>query len=176
MPEKLALSPTLAFFTPSLRSPASSILHNRSCEKTGGRRVIAIMVHSRRKEKTMNARMMCAAAGLLAPLALAFPATAMAQGPVSYEEQLAKVEDQLVYHAPIAGIQNNYWFDYQTDLAEARHELTKDLRGSSDAEDNRDAWEEYRAELADARGDYAKEMAEKGYRTGQVRVLTDTGR
>ncbi|WP_420144803.1 hypothetical protein [Sphingobium sp.] len=105
------------------------------------------------------------------------PAVAIAQeGPVSYEEQLAQVEDQLVYQAPIAGVENDYWFNYQTDLAEARKELTKDLRGSSDAEDNRDAWEEYRAELADARGDYAKEMAEKGYPVGEVRVLTDNGR
>ncbi len=107
------------------------------------------------------------------------PAVALAQspeGPVSYEEQLAQVEDQLVYQAPIAGVQNDYWFNYQTDLAEARKDLTKDLRRSSDAEDNRDAWEEYRAELADARGDYAKEMAEKGYPTGEVRVLEGAGR
>ena len=103
-------------------------------------------------------------------------ALAQGEGPVSYEEQLARVEVELAYQAPIAGVENDYWFNYQTDLAEARKELTKDLRGSSDAEDNRDAWEEYRAELADARGDYAKEMAEKGYPVGQVRVLTDTGR
>src|SRR3546814_14589672 len=37
----------------------------------------------------------------------------------------------------------------------------------NDAEDERDAWDEYRAELADARRDYAKEMREKGYRSGQ---------
>ncbi len=107
------------------------------------------------------------------------PVAALAQspeGPVSYEEQLAQVEDQLVYQAPIAGVENDYWFNYQTDLAEARKKLTKDLRGSSDAEDNRDAWEEYRAELADARGDYAKEMAEKGYPVGEVRVLPAAGR
>lgn len=105
------------------------------------------------------------------------PAAVLAQeGQVSYEEQLAQVETQLVYQAPIAGVQNNYWFNYQTDLAEARKELTSDLHGSSDAEDNRDAWDEYRAELADARGDYAKEMAEKGYPVGEVRVLTDNGR
>jgi hypothetical protein len=97
-------------------------------------------------------------------------------GPVSYEEHLAAVEVELAYQAPIAQVENNYWFDYQTDLAEARKELTKDLRGASDAEDNRDAWEEYRAELADARGDYAKQMAEKGYPIGEVRVLEDAGR
>lgn len=114
------------------------------------------------------------------------PLAAMAQpaprGPapgvpaVSYEEQLASVESQLTYQAPIAGVENKYWFHYQTDLAEARKELTTDLRHSTDAEDNRDAWEEYRTELADARGDYAKEMAEKGYPIGEVRVLEGTGR
>jgi hypothetical protein len=120
---------------------------------------------------------MFAAAALLGSTTLALPVAAIAQGPVvSYEEQLAKVEDQLTYQAPIAGVENNYWFNYQTDLAEARKELTKDLRHATDAEDNRDAWDEYRAELADARGDYAKEMAEKGYPVGEVRVLTDNGR
>jgi hypothetical protein len=112
----------------------------------------------------------------LALLGLAATPAFAQEGPVSYEEQLAQVETQLVYQAPIAGVENDYWFDYQTDIAEARQELTKDLRGASDAEDNRDAWEEYRAELADARGDYAKEMAEKGYPIGQVRVLSDTSR
>ncbi len=119
-------------------------------------------------------RMIFAAAALMGMTATA--ALAQGEGPVSYEEQLARVEVDLTYQAPIAGVENNYWFNYQTDLAEARKELTKDLRGASDAEDNRDAWEEYRAELADARGDYAKEMAEKGYPIGEVRVLTDTGR
>ncbi|RYM10525.1 hypothetical protein [Sphingobium cupriresistens] len=109
-------------------------------------------------------------------LAMAPAAVQAQEGPVSYEEQLAQVETQLVYQGPIAGVENDYWFNYQTDLAEARKELTGDLRGSSDAEDNRDAWEEFRAELADARGDYAKEMAEKGYPVGEVRVLTDNGR
>ena len=119
------------------------------------------------------------AAALLGLTPAMMSASALAQSPeghVSYEEQLAQVEDQLVYQGPIAGVENDYWFNYQTDLAEARKELTKDLRGSSDAEDNRDAWEEYRAELADARGDYAKEMAEKGYPVGQVRVLAANGR
>ena len=119
------------------------------------------------------------AAALLGLAPAILPAGAAAQspeGPISYEEQLAQVEDQLVYQTPIAGVENDYWFNYQTDLAEARKELTKDLRRSSDAEDNREAWDEYRAELADARGDYAKEMAEKGYPIGQVRVLANNGR
>ena len=103
-------------------------------------------------------------------------ASPRSDGPISYEEHLAAVEVELAYQEPIAAVENKYWFDYQTDLAEAKTELIKDLDQSSDAEDNRDAWEEYRAELADARGDYAKEMAEKGYPIGQVRVLGEAGR
>ena len=90
--------------------------------------------------------------------------------PVSYEEQLARAESRGVMRAPIAGVENNAWFDYRTDIDEARVELKKDLRASTDAEDERDAWDEYRTELADARHDYVKEMREKGYRPGQVRV------
>ncbi len=52
-------------------------------------------------------------------------------------------------------------------MAEALHELKKDL---AEREDRRDAWGEYRTELADARADYAREMREKGHRTGQVRI------
>lgn len=101
----------------------------------------------------------------------ALPASAMPHGqPISYEEQLAGVEADMALATPIAGVQNNAWFNYQTDLAEARKELANDLRGASDAEDERDAWDEYRTELADARHDYVKEMREKGYRPGQVRV------
>lgn len=103
-------------------------------------------------------------------------ATPQVEGMVSYEEQLAAVEVDLALREPIAQIENNHWFDYQTDLAEAKKELIKDLRQATDAEDNRDAWDEYRAELADARGDYAKEMAEKGYPLGQVRVVGEAGR
>lgn len=97
------------------------------------------------------------------------PAAANAS-PTSYEEQLARAESRTTLEAPIAGVENNAWFDYQTDIAEARKELKKDLRASTDAEDERDAWDEYRTELADARHDYVKEMREKGYRPGEVRV------
>ncbi|WP_022684146.1 hypothetical protein [Sphingobium bisphenolivorans] len=104
-------------------------------------------------------------------LAPAVPAAAQPHGqPISYEEQRAAREADMTLRAPIAGVQNNAWFNYRTDLAEARKELVNDLRGSSDAEDERDAWDEYRTELADARHDYVKEMREKGYRPGQVRV------
>ncbi|APL95342.1 hypothetical protein EWH08_10220 [Sphingobium indicum] len=110
-------------------------------------------------------------AGALAMIAMApLSATAMPHGAMSYEERLAAMEDDMTLPAPIAGVQNKYWFNYRTDVAEARKELAHDLRHATDAEDERDAWDEYRAELADARRDYAKEMREKGYRSGQVRV------
>ncbi|AMK21963.1 hypothetical protein VVT58_10960 [Sphingobium sp. SJ10-10] len=110
-------------------------------------------------------------ASALAILAMA-PVSAMAApyGAMSYEERLAAAEDDMTLPAPIAGVQNKYWFNYRTDLAEARKELAHDLRHATDAEDERDAWDEYRIELADARHDYVKEMREKGYRPGQVRV------
>lgn len=116
-------------------------------------------------------RLISATALLMALVAATTPAMAAHnQRAVSYEEELAAQEDDLVLDRPIAGISNNLWFDYQTDVAEARHELKKDLDDVTDSEDRRDAWDEYRTELADARADYAKEMKEKGYRTGQVRI------
>lgn len=71
---------------------------------------------------------------------------------------------------PIAGVENNYWFDYVTDIREAEHELKKDLARATDDEDRRDAMEEYRNEIADANKDYKKEMKEKGYNVGRVTV------
>ncbi|MEP2103696.1 MAG: hypothetical protein ABJP02_16315 [Parasphingorhabdus sp.] len=71
---------------------------------------------------------------------------------------------------PIADVQNNYWFDYVSDIREAEHELKKDLARATDDEDRADAMEEYRNEIADANKDYKKEMREKGYRVGRVTV------
>lgn len=108
-------------------------------------------------------------------LSALLPAAAMAApygARASYEEELARAESRGTLTMPIAGVENNAWFDYQTDIDEARTELKKDLRAATDAEDERDAWDEYRTELADARHDYVKEMKEKGYRTGQVRVYS----
>lgn len=69
---------------------------------------------------------------------------------------------------PIAGKYNNLWYDYRTDVLEAEHELTKDLRGADDQDDRDRAYKEYVGELTDAKKDYAKEMAERGYRRGEV--------
>ncbi len=73
---------------------------------------------------------------------------------------------------PIAGVRNNYWYDYLSDVQEAENELRKDLDDAKDAKDRRQAWKEYNHELADARKDYRKEMIEKGYiRKGRVTVF-----
>ena len=64
---------------------------------------------------------------------------------------------------PFAGVYNNYWYDYRSDVEEAENELRKDLRRAKTAQDRREAWAEYNQELRDARKDYAKEMRERGF-------------
>ncbi|MGYP003380697195 len=77
-----------------------------------------------------------------------------------------------ILDSPIAGVRNNYWYDYRSDIEEAESELRKDLRRAKSRQDNREAWAEYNRELRDARSDYRKEMIEKGYilRRGVVTV------
>ncbi|RDV07807.1 hypothetical protein DXH95_02700 [Sphingorhabdus pulchriflava] len=77
-----------------------------------------------------------------------------------------------ILDAPIAGVRNNYWYDYRSDVEEAESELRKDLRRAKSRQDKREAWAEYNRELRDARSDYRKEMIEKGYilRRGVVTV------
>ena len=80
-------------------------------------------------------------------------------------------EDTTVIRSePIAGIYNKPWYAYLADIREAEQELGSDLRGATDAEDQRDAWEEYHHELVDADKDYVKEMRERGYRAGRVTI------
>lgn len=71
---------------------------------------------------------------------------------------------------PIGDVPDDYWYDYLADIREAEHELQKDLRRATDAEDRRDALDEYRTEIADANKDYKKEMRERGYRVGRVTI------
>lgn len=98
-------------------------------------------------------------------LALGFGAAIPAQGhpgPGSHAR---------IMKAPYAGVRNNYWYDYQSDVLEAENELRKDLRRAKTAQDRREAWAEYNGEIKDARKDYAKEMVERGYiRRGRVTV------
>jgi hypothetical protein len=72
--------------------------------------------------------------------------------------------------APIAGVYNQYWYNYKADILEAEKELVSDLRHSTDREDRWDAWDEWSNEVIDADKDYTKEMRKKGYRTGRVTV------
>jgi hypothetical protein len=119
----------------------------------------------------MRTTLILAASLSAAALSAAMPAFAapLSRGEaVPYERQRAEQEEGLVLTAPFANVNNDYWYNYETDVREARHELAKDLAGASDSEDERDAWDEYRQELADARHDYAKEMREKGYPVGAV--------
>ncbi|PEQ13313.1 hypothetical protein B2G71_07705 [Novosphingobium sp. PC22D] len=104
----------------------------------------------------------------VAALALA-PATAMAI-PMLYEEQLAHSEETRIIRYPIAGIENQWWFNYRSNVGEARKELASDLKRASDTEDKRDAWDEYAGELKDERVDYVKKMQKKGYPVGEVYV------
>lgn len=101
---------------------------------------------------------------------LAISTAATAAMPILYEEARAREEEQLIMTAPIAGIENNLWFDYRIDVTEAQKELTSDLRRASDTEDLRDAWEEYGTELAHERKDYIHDMGKRGYRMGTVQV------
>lgn len=101
-------------------------------------------------------------------LALGLATAATAAVPMLQEEQVARAEEALIITAPIAGIENRFWFDYRIDVTEAQKELTSDLRRASDIEDRRDAWEEYAHELKHERFHYIEEMAERGYRMGQV--------
>ena len=98
-------------------------------------------------------------------------ATVTLAAPILYEEHVARTEEGLILSSAIAGIENSRWFDYRSNIGEARKELVSDLRHASDLEDYRDAWEEYAHELKHERVDYIEDMAEMGYRQGTVRIV-----
>lgn len=101
-------------------------------------------------------------------IALGLAGAATAALPPLYEEQMARAEEARIISSPIAGIQNSRWFDYRTDIGEAKKELANDLGGASDLEDRRDAFEEYAHELKNERVEYVKYMAKRGHRYGTV--------
>lgn len=107
----------------------------------------------------------------LALTALALGSAAQAAMPMLYEEAFARNEEKQIIPSPIAGIENALWFDYLIDVTEAQKELKSDLGKADDIEDLRDAWEEYGQELRYERIDYIEDMAERGYRMGEVTVL-----
>jgi hypothetical protein len=102
---------------------------------------------------------------LLVPVAAISAATVDAAPFADGPEDTTEIRSE-----PIAGLYNKPWYAYLADVREAEQELGSDLRGATDAEDQRDAWEEYHHELVDADKDYVKEMRERGYRAGRVMV------
>lgn len=106
---------------------------------------------------------------LIALSAIAIGAPALANE-MLYEEQWARQQEAQIFTAPIAGIENRFWFDYRVNLVEAQEELASDLSRASDIDDRRDAWEEYGFELVHERRHYVEEMAERGYRAYTITV------
>lgn len=99
---------------------------------------------------------------------MALPATAVAGG-LRYTPP-AGFETPEIRDRPIAGVYNQYWYNYRADIMEAEKELGSDLRRATDREDRVDAWDEWATEVIDADKDYVKVMRKKGYRTGRVTV------
>lgn len=105
------------------------------------------------------------AAAPILGLALAFAAPLPAKAHPGHQNH------NHVMKKPLAGIYNNYWYDYKSDVDEAENELRKDLRRAKTAQDKREAWQEHNRELSDGQYDYRKEMVELGYiRRGEVIV------
>ena len=98
---------------------------------------------------------------------LALPAGA-AVAAVPYGSMPSGFERPEIRTAPIAGVHNQYWYNYKADILEAEKELISDLRHATDREDRWDAWDEWAVEVTDADKDYVKEMRKKGYRAARV--------
>lgn len=82
-------------------------------------------------------------------------------------------EAEIRLDAPIAGVENDAWYDYQSDALEAEEELQSDLARATDTEDRFEAQVEYRREIADALADYQAKMINAGYPVGRVTVVGD---
>ncbi len=91
-------------------------------------------------------------------------AAAATETPVLYEEQYARAEERVIIDTPIAGIENELWFDYRLDVIKAQKKLNEKLREADDIEDRRRSWERYAVELKERRENYIKAMAKKGFR------------
>lgn len=101
-------------------------------------------------------------------LLLALPAGAAA-GDLRYDPP-AGFDVPQIREVPIAGVYDQYWYNYRADIAEAEKELGSDLRRATDREDRRDAWDEWANEIVDADKDYVQKMRKKGYRAGRVSI------
>src|SRR3546814_12891843 len=82
----------------------------------------------------------------------ALPATA-AVAAVPYHAMPPGFAAPPIRAEPIAGIVNQYWYNYQPDLLEAEKELSSDLRHATDREDRWDAWDERTTELENGRAE-----------------------
>jgi hypothetical protein len=128
--------------------------HNKPKPRNPGPRVFGPPVNPWKKRMPL-----IAAAGIALVLAASIAMKANAHPGGEHHVHILK--------SPLAGVRNNYWYDYRSDVEEAENELRKDLRRAKSQQDKREAWREYNRELADARHDYTKEMVEKGYITRQ---------
>src|SRR3546814_16324500 len=71
----------------------------------------------------------------------ALPATA-AIAAVPYHKMPPGFDAPPIRAEPIAGIVNQYWYNYRADILEAEKELSSDLRPATHRDDRRDAWED----------------------------------
>lgn len=101
-------------------------------------------------------------------ISTAAAAMAVAGAPALADSYGAEAEIRL--DRPIAGVENDAWFDYQSDTLEAEDELQSDLARATDAEDRFEAQVEYERELADALADYQGKMINAGFPIGRVTV------
>src|SRR3546814_17585200 len=93
---------------------------------------------------------------------LALPAGA-AVAAVPYDAMPPGFDRPEIRTVPIAGMVNQYWYNYTADIIEAEKELCSDLRHATDREDRWDARDELTTAVLDVDKDYVKEMRQKGY-------------
>src|SRR3546814_3075624 len=101
---------------------------------------------------------------------LALPAGA-AVAAVPYDAMPPGFDRPEIRTVPIAGIVNQYWYNYKADILEAEKELGSDLRHATDREDRWDAWDEWATEVVDADKDYVKEMRRSEEHTSELQSL-----
>jgi len=71
----------------------------------------------------------------------ALPASA-AMAAIPYGAMPPGFDRPAIRTAPIAGVYNQYWYNYKADILKAEKELVSDLRHATDREDRWDAWDE----------------------------------
>src|SRR3546814_19518781 len=69
---------------------------------------------------------------------------------------------------PIAGIVNQYWYNYQADILQPEKALSSDLRHDNDREHRWDAWAEWPVTVGDAHQPALKDNGKKGPKQGTL--------